>query len=495
MNYNRTQHLQILLFLSIMASTTLSSQAQSWIEVQRIDRGTRIGIFGDRILLTSTSDPDRSGAVFERERSGSWTQAASLSPSDDFDCCFGLGGAWIYGDTALIESYTSSSDVYVFDRDDAGNWNESTKLVPPRTSGGLFGERPSSISMFRETALIGDDQAAYVLERDENGDWTNVAKLTGPESEFGRATSIFGNKAIVGAPSEGAAGAAYVYERNALGRWTQVTKLMPSDVMPQAGFGNTVSLYGHTALVGTRRGEAAAYFFERDSLGNWAETAKLTLPASLSAEGGLTSYLFGDTALITAYNADVVGIDSGAAFIFQRDAEQNWSQVATLAPDDLQVSERFGIARGLFGDIAVIGSHRMTRIYQLTGIAEGDYDRSGTVDQADLDLVLLNWGSGDAFPPLGWYSQLPDGPIDQSELDRVLLNWGNTSASLGSASASPAVPEPRSVVLLLVSLSAYLAVRSRTGGRRPIEPLSRCRAPALRAAARQGNLQVPRSTL
>jgi hypothetical protein len=125
----------------------------------------------------------------------------------------------------------------------------------------------------------------------------------------------------------------------------------------------------------------------------------------------------------------------------------------------------------------------------------GDYNGNGTVEQSDLDLVLLNWGAGTAAVPDAWANDLPTGPIDQTELDRVLLNWGNTSASLGDASASPAVPEPRSVVLLLVSFSAYLALRSRSGGRRPTEPLSRCRAPALRGAARQGSLQVPRSTL
>jgi hypothetical protein len=65
------------------------------------------------------------------------------------------------------------------------------------------------------------------------------------------------------------------------------------------------------------------------------------------------------------------------------------------------------------------------------------------VEQADLDLVLLNWGQPGV--PGGWVHDLPEGTIDQAELDGVLLNWGN-EATLGNSSD---VPEPRSALLLL----------------------------------------------
>jgi uncharacterized delta-60 repeat protein len=77
---------------------------------------------------------------------------------------------------------------------------------------------------------------------------------------------------------------------------------------------------------------------------------------------------------------------------------------------------------------------------------DGDYNASGRVEQADLDLVLLNWGR-DAVPePAGWLSGLPAGRIDQDELDAVLLNWGASAAA--SAAPAPAAvffyePPPR----------------------------------------------------
>jgi hypothetical protein len=55
----------------------------------------------------------------------------------------------------------------------------------------------------------------------------------------------------------------------------------------------------------------------------------------------------------------------------------------------------------------------------------GDYNANGSVEQADLDLVLLNWGAPADPAPAGWIHDLPTGNIDQDELDGVLLNWGN----------------------------------------------------------------------
>jgi T5SS/PEP-CTERM-associated repeat protein len=87
----------------------------------------------------------------------------------------------------------------------------------------------------------------------------------------------------------------------------------------------------------------------------------------------------------------------------------------------------------------------------LTGIP-GDYNGNGLVEQADLDLVLGNWGADAAVPPANWINDIPSGFIDQDELDRVLGNWG-TSADLRR---NAAVPEPASWCLaaLLISVAA-----------------------------------------
>jgi hypothetical protein len=98
---------------------------------------------------------------------------------------------------------------------------------------------------------------------------------------------------------------------------------------------------------------------------------------------------------------------------------------------------------------------------------DGDYNSNGAVEQADLDLVLLNWGD-DLFNPYaaGWINDVPAGAIDQEELDNVLLNWGNTVAgpALGAASG---VPEPATATLLGTILVTMIPVtRAASHGRR-----------------------------
>jgi hypothetical protein len=83
----------------------------------------------------------------------------------------------------------------------------------------------------------------------------------------------------------------------------------------------------------------------------------------------------------------------------------------------------------------------------------GDYSNNGVVEQADLDMVLLNWGQ--AGTPAGWENDLPTGLIDQEELDGVLLNWGNT-ATPGAAG----VPEPGTCALGLILAAALLPASS-----------------------------------
>jgi hypothetical protein len=83
----------------------------------------------------------------------------------------------------------------------------------------------------------------------------------------------------------------------------------------------------------------------------------------------------------------------------------------------------------------------------------GDYNGNRLVEQADLDLVLLNWGRTGAVPN-GWINNLPDAAIDQQELDDVLLNWG-TSAGVEAAAT---VPEPPALEIILVAILAIVAV-------------------------------------
>ncbi|MEM7626896.1 MAG: hypothetical protein AAF333_14980 [Planctomycetota bacterium] len=91
---------------------------------------------------------------------------------------------------------------------------------------------------------------------------------------------------------------------------------------------------------------------------------------------------------------------------------------------------------------------------------EGDYNEDGFVSQADLNLILLNWG--DSVLPAGFdETAIPgggpfDGLIGQNELNGVLLNWGNGSPSTGGVAV---VPEPASAAAVLGLLAAVALPR------------------------------------
>jgi len=99
-----------------------------------------------------------------------------------------------------------------------------------------------------------------------------------------------------------------------------------------------------------------------------------------------------------------------------------------------------------------VNSVIVTRFSFVLEAVAGDYDANGFVDQADLDLVLLNWGT-DLADPAGaaWINDFPTGQVNQDELDKVLLNWGRVLL-VGQANSDgvSATPEPSSLVLLCV---------------------------------------------
>ncbi|TWT42452.1 glycoside hydrolase family 44 protein [Botrimarina hoheduenensis] len=75
----------------------------------------------------------------------------------------------------------------------------------------------------------------------------------------------------------------------------------------------------------------------------------------------------------------------------------------------------------------------------------GDFSGDGQVDNADLNLLLANWGVAASPLPVGWNGDPPVGPtIDNDELNALLGNWG----------VGTAIPEPATLSLLLVSCAA-----------------------------------------
>jgi hypothetical protein len=108
----------------------------------------------------------------------------------------------------------------------------------------------------------------------------------------------------------------------------------------------------------------------------------------------------------------------------------------------------------LTGDLGFIldyGLDRLTLlVVEAAGIV-GDYNDDDLVGQADLNLVLQNWGDARLYEPNG--DPFTSSFVGQDDLNRVLQHWGATTpAEIGGL----AVPEPG-----MAGLVAVLAAGSR----------------------------------
>ncbi len=245
-----------------------------WELIQVVDPGTlpddewgfSVAMDGDVTMVGFAKDAGWSGSVYVYERgSTDWVFKGKLTASDSaIDQMFGAGVA-IDGDRAAVGSLSGfwdpswSGAVYVFERNAAGVWVETAKLVANEDTSsnyfglrvGLSGDRIVASSYLQD----GGRGAAYVFEETGSG-WVQTARLSAsdghPGARFASDISLDGDRLLVGAFEDneagGKAGAAYLFQHGATG-WVQTAKLIPESVEKNDWFGYAVALEGETAMV------------------------------------------------------------------------------------------------------------------------------------------------------------------------------------------------------------------------------------------------------
>lgn len=394
-----TRFILPLLFATLMIAPVVQAQTN---ETFKFTAGTdaatedffgfSVALTGEHALVGAPFDDDGissnegSAYVFERQSDGTWNQVAKLTATDAAaEDEFGRSVA-LSGDRALIgaPSHDAGSSntgaAYVFDRQSDGTWSQVAKLTTTDAASGDFfgfsvaltGNR-ALVSAFRDDDGATDAGSAYVFDRQSDGTWSQVAKLTADDAaaqdRFGQSVALTGYHALVSAfrNDEGGinAGAAYVFERRSDG-WSQVAKLTAADAAARDFFGVSVALAGTRALVGSYLDDygsgtntGSAYVFERQAGGTWSQVAKLTAAdAATGDQFGQSVALSGDRILVSASDDDDGGSDAGSAYVFERQSDGTWSQVAKLAASDAAADDRFGLSVALSGGRALVSSDR-----------------------------------------------------------------------------------------------------------------------------------------
>jgi len=299
---------------------------------------------------------------------------ATDAAQDDFfaDAVGAHGNVVIIGAAGNDDGGPSSGCAYVFR---PVPWYQAAKLTATDAAAGdAFG---SSVAVDGTTAVIGaigdsdlgmSSGSVYVF-REMGGTWQQIAKLTASDGtiddEFGFSVGISGSSIIVGSPwhSDGAygTGAAYVFQE-VQGVWQQVAKLTAADAAQSDFFGYSVAIDGDTAVVGAFRdddqasGTGSAYVF-RESGGTWQQVDKLHAADASGADlFGVSVAINSSFAVIGAEFATNGWADSGAAYVFWKNAEGIWTQFAKLVPTDSYSSDRFGRSVAIADDTIVAGS-------------------------------------------------------------------------------------------------------------------------------------------
>jgi hypothetical protein len=404
------------------------------------------------------------GSAYVFTRSGTnWQMQAKLTAgtaaANDF---FGTSVS-LSGDKAVVgapqvdpeqelESLRGPGKAFVFQRTGAA-WSAGQSLVPVDGANDDFFGR--SVSVSGSTAVVGAPRhdpvaranagAAYVFV-ESGGVWIQEAKLLPTDSaaddQFGYATAIFGETALIGAPLDNSpnvdAGSAYAFVRSA-GVWTQQQKLTATGAAALDDFGRSVSISGDTALIGSPLDDVgavldtgSAYVFLRTGL-VWAQQARLNATGTLDGDAfGRSVVIEADTALVGAPADDLEALselNEGSATVFVRTGT-TWSQEAVLTASAAASFDAFGTSVALTPSFAAVG---VARDDSFSPISDDPRIDHGTVQIFRLGMTPLeSW----RVTHFGSSDNSGNG-ADEFDFDRDglvnLLEWaGNLNPTLAS---------------------------------------------------------------
>lgn len=329
-----------------------------------------------------------SAYIFEKGEDGVWNQVQKIVASDrEENDQFGWDVA-IHNETIIVGALTQSQDevgdnyihhagaAYIFERDEAGEWLQSQKIVgsdraPDITSpDGSMGDNSDhfggSVHVYNNYLIVGAYQQdlnaeggdpisqagkAYVFEK-IGPTWVETAILVNAdraeEDQFGYDVAISEEFAIVAAYSEDEdasdantmnnAGSCYIFARNPDGEWIESQKIVASDRSVGDRFGWSVDIADSTIIVGaiecstneedeeslTDAGAGYVFIYDEET-STWIENQKIDASDRHAFDllGG-TVTVYGDDILMGAYQhsydleGDNYESESGAAYFYSR---------------------------------------------------------------------------------------------------------------------------------------------------------------------------------
>ena len=381
--------------------------------------GTSVSIDGDTLVVGAPNyvpHPTGPGLVYiyNRDAQGNWTEHANLVVCDAA-CGDGFGEAVsIDGDTIIVGAPASPNSeiagaAYIFTRNKQGDWKQQAKLMvsDPRIT-----KLGGAVALQGNTAVVGLTSTSvtdvFIFVRDQNGNWSHESTLSAPGTNVTNSLAIQGDTIIVGAPFFSIDGnktvidAVYIFTRDEYGNWAQQEQLLdPNPDMPFNFFGYSVAFDSNTLVIGSITFTVdRAYIFNRNEQGDWLMQQVLDPDGNSSSDNfGASVAIQGDTLVVGASH----DAPSGSAHIFTRDERGIWSEHAKLLQSDGGNNDNFGAAVALDNDTIIVGARGDDDNGNASGSAylfdaadtpacPWDIDDTGDVGVKDLLFLLGNWG-------------------------------------------------------------------------------------------------------
>lgn len=305
--------------------------------------------------------------------------ASDAQEGDNYGAALGIWGSRVVVGAEYADSQSfDEGQVYVVEFIN-GEWVETGVMT--HSDGGFDHRLGHSVAIWERRVIAGaryntdfgyGTGSAYIFEFDATGwpdnAWPESAKLLSNDIAqgdlFGQSVAIHGDRALVGAHGhDGAefnAGAAYVFTFNGNG-WPQTQKLVASDPDKDDRYGEELAIFGDRAIVGARADDeagmntGAAYVYEADANGDLIEVAKLMAPDAVEFDRfGNDVDIHGDYVIVgSALSGELF---EGAAYVFQRSASGSWDFLQKLIPPVGFDGSSFGLDVSIWGDRIAVGA-------------------------------------------------------------------------------------------------------------------------------------------
>lgn len=290
--------------------------------------GNSVAISDSVILVGSPFDDDNgtdSGSAYLFDLT-TGLQITKLLPADGAaDALFGIDVALSNNIAVIGAAYDDdngprSGSAYLFN---TSNGQQIAKLLPSDgTAHDWFGNDVAIygstvvVSSYRDDDMGIDSGSVYLFNSDTGLQTAKITPIDGEEGDwFGKSIAVSGISLIVGSDKDDdngqSSGSAYVFN-TATGE--QIMKILASDGLAFDQFGNSVTIRGTTAIVGTRGADngfwsGSSYLFD---ISTGQQVAKY-LPSDGSSYDffGVSATITGSTAFIGAS-----GDNSGSAYAF-----------------------------------------------------------------------------------------------------------------------------------------------------------------------------------